>query len=76
LPPCADEIVQHATGSSDKASIQLFNFMKSLQNRGWCEHALQKVPHQGKPTFFVRPGFEVEFRARAMTYVTGENADG
>ncbi len=69
-----DEVVQQVPGGAqEKFSIQLESFMKSLQNRSFCEQALDMQPTaSGKHSIVVRPGFEGEFRSRAHAYVTGE----
>jgi hypothetical protein len=70
--PLASSIFQQACnmagGSRGKT---LWNMRTSVQHQNFCEQALEKRPHRGLTAFFVRPGFEVEFKKRALAYITG-----
>jgi hypothetical protein len=65
------EAHKRAGGSTGKT---LQHMRKNLGRREFCEKALVRLPHRGSTAFFVRPGFEDEFRAHVEAYVTGGGA--
>lgn len=72
--PLFDEVARQIPGNQDRSYFQLSSFMRKLQNRSFCEQALDMQPlPSGKQSIVVRPGFEGEFRSRVQAYITGRS---
>ncbi len=67
----ADEIVQQSN-SSDSSSFTFNSFKTNHDYKAFCEQALERLIYRGNPTFFVRPGFEDQFRTNVEAYVSSE----